>query len=121
MEIIPPGKSKGVQLPEDDVIHKLWIVHPKMATHDIVERECRIVVTEKCTWAEPLMPLRGSARTQKRFMLGAFAFYTRKQAERKKLIQLIAMSKLVHLHQVSSQAMLARQQLEHYKITGEVK
>lgn len=61
------------ELPKDETIHRLFIVHPKTATHDIVERECRIVVCDKVTYAEPLMPLRGSARNQKRYLLGAFA------------------------------------------------
>lgn len=108
--------------PKDEVTtHKLYIVHPKMPTHEIAERECRIYVGPKCTWAEPLMPLRGSARSQKRYLLGAFAFYTRKQAERKKVIQLIALSKLMHVRQMYDQAHKARQQLEEFKATGEIK
>jgi CHAD domain-containing protein len=109
------------EAPKDETIHKLWIVHPKTATHDIVERECRIYVGPKCTWAEPLMPLRGAARGQKRYLLGAFAFYTRKQAERKKIIQLLALIKAQHMHQVADKAREARYQLEHFKATGEVK
>lgn len=119
MEIMTPGGIK-IDMPSDETIHRLWIVHPKTPTHEIVERDCRIVVTEKMTWAEPLMPLRGSARDQKRFMLGAFAFYTRKQAERKKLIQLLALAKAKYVHQASKLAYDAEQQLEHYKSTGEV-
>lgn len=109
------------RLAPDETVHRLFIVHPKTPTHDIVERECKIYVGEKCTWAEPLMPLRGSARTQKRYLLGAFAFYTRKQAERKKIIQLIQLAKARYIHQASNLALQAIQQLEHFKATGEIK
>lgn len=103
----------------EEPTHRLFIVNPKMPTYAIEERECRIVVTEKITWAEPLMPIRGTARTQKRFMLGAYAFYTRPQAVKKKLIMLAqamrAGNKQITL---SSEAF---KQLHHYKETGEVK
>lgn len=104
-----------------ETIHKLYIVHPKSAVYDIVERECRIVITGKITWAEPLMPLRGTARYQKRFMLGAFAFYTRQQAERKKLIMLAALLKAPAHGQTFTLHHEAFKQLEHFKLTGEVK
>lgn len=117
----PPG-FRAPKPPKDDVAtHKLFIVHPKTPTHDIAERECRIYVGPKCTWAEPLIPLRGSARSQKRYLLGAFAFYTRQQAERKKIIQLLAMAKLRHVHNIADQAYKAQQQLEEYKTTGVIK
>ncbi|HEX9430270.1 MAG TPA: hypothetical protein VF944_07800 [Candidatus Bathyarchaeia archaeon] len=102
-----------------DTIHRLFIVNPKMPVWPIEERECRIVITGKITWAEPLMPIRGVARRQKRFMIGAFAFYTRQQAEKKKLIQLAQAMKAGYKQITLSTE--ARKQIVHYKETGEVK
>ena len=120
MEILSPKRRSRVVPPVDETIHELWIVNPKSPTYPIEKRECRIIVNEKVTWAEPLMPLRGPAKNQKRFMLGAFAFYTRKQAERKKIIQLLSLAKAAHVHQIADKAMAARRQLEHYRLTGEL-
>ncbi len=100
-------------------IHKLFIVNSKYPPSPIQEAECRIVITDKISWAEPLMPLRGALRTQKRFMLGAFAFYTRPQAVNKKLI-LLAQAMRAGFKQMGL-AREARLQLENYKTTGEVK
>lgn len=100
-------------------LHRLFIVNPKMPTYAIEERECRIAVTGKVTWAEPLMPIRGTARRQKRFMLGAFAFYKREQAEKKKLMMLAQAMKAGYKQiTLSSEAF---RQISHYKETGEVK
>jgi hypothetical protein len=104
-----------------DVIHKLWFVNSKSPIYDIEEREARIVTTDNITWAEPLMPLRGAARHQKRFMIGAFAFYTRQQAERKKIMLLASLARAAGVAQASHLAHNARMQIEHFKATGEVK
>lgn len=98
--------------------HRLFITHPRMPLNEIVERECRIVVTAKVTWAEPLMPLRGTARSQRRFMIGAYAFYTRQQAERRKIMQLLALMKARKHPALVDEA---RQQIEMYKATGVVR
>lgn len=119
--VVSPEQQVELSTKPGDVVHRLFIVHPKTPTHEIVERDCKIVVTDKITWAEPIMPLRGSARSQKRFMVGAFAFYTRKQAERKKMIQLISLAKAMYVGNAMHLAMEARKQIEQFKLTGEVK
>lgn len=116
VEFLRPGDAATV--PEK--VHTLYIVHPKTPIHDIVERECRIVVTDNVTWAEPLMPLRGTARNQKRFMVGAFAFYTRKQAVRKKVMLLLQLSRLRDPRTMSLSGS-ARMQIAKYNETGEMK
>ena len=105
--------------PSSEPIHKLYIVNSKYPPSDIQEAECRIVITDKISWAEPIMPLRGALRYQKRFMLGAFAFYTRPQAVNKKLI-LLAQAMKAGSKQISL-SRESRLQIEHYKATGEVK
>lgn len=112
--------DRHVVLP-GDVVHRLFIVNPKSPVWDIVERECKIVTTEKITWAEPLMPIRGQARNQKRFMIGAFAFYTRQQAERKKLILLASLARAMGVGQAMHLAAEAQKQIRNFKETGEVK
>lgn len=76
------------------------------------------MVTSKITWAEPLMPIGGTARKQKRLMIGAFAFYTRSQAEKKKILQLIQAAKAGYNQMGLSTE--ATRQLSHFKATGEV-
>lgn len=104
-----------------DVVHRLFIVNPKSPVWNIEERECKIVTTEKITWAEPLMPIRGQARHQKRFMIGAFAFYTRQQAERKKLIVLASLAGASYVGNAMHLAEEARKQIAQFKLTGEVR
>jgi hypothetical protein len=109
--------AKSTTQPEP--IHRLFIVNSKYPPSPIQESECRIVITDKISWAEPIMPLRGGLRNQKRFMLGAFAFYTRQQAVNKKLILLAQAMKAGYRQFTLSRE--ARNQIEHYKATGEVK
>lgn len=107
--------------PADETIHVLFVVNPKSPLRPIEEVKCRIVITGKRTWAEPIMPLRGAARHQKRLMLGAFAFYTRQQAERKKLIMIAQSMKAPSFGQTFTIHNEACKQYEQYKLTGEVK
>jgi hypothetical protein len=112
-------KKLDIQVaPQSETIHKLYIVNSKYPPSQIQESECRIVITEKISWAEPIMPLKGALRHQKRFMLGAFAFYTRQQAVNKKLILLAQAMKAGYKQMTLSRE--ARNQIEHYKATGEV-
>jgi hypothetical protein len=103
----------------EDPVHRLFIVNHKYPPSPIQEAQCKIAVTEKVSWAEPIMPLRGALRTQKRFMLGAYAFYTRNQAEKKKVILLLQAMKAGSRHQTLASE--SRAQLERFKETGEVK
>lgn len=114
MELMVPGK-----VPSDEPIHTLWIVNSKYPPAPMQEAKCRIVITEKISWAEPIMPLRGRLRSQKRFMLGAFAFYTRSQAEKKKVLLLIQAQKAGFKQITMSRE--AQHQLEHFKATGELR
>lgn len=125
IEIVPPrrgrpkkGQQKAVYT---RVIHKLWIVHPTAPTKPIVECECEIVVTGKITWAEPVVLARGMKRDQKRYMVGAFAFYTRQQAVEKKIKLLLSLMKARGIPRVMDLAWQARQQVEQYQLTGEIK
>lgn len=126
VEITPPHKnlvrkqSEAKTKPQtDEPIHKLWIVNSKYPPSPMQEVNCRIVITEKISWAEPIMPLRGTLRNQKRFMLGAFAFYTRSQAEKKKVLLLMQGMKAGFRQSILSEE--CRKQIEHHKVTGEVK
>ncbi len=116
LQIITPKKAKE---PVDGVVHKLFIVNAKYPPSPIQEAECRIVVTEKVSWAEPIMPLRGALRNQKRFMLGAMAFYLRSQAEKKKVLLLIQAMKAGPRQRTMSYE--AQVQLEKFKATGELR
>lgn len=103
-----------------EVIHRLFIVNHIYPIMPIIENvECHIVSTEKITWAEPIMPVRGRLRKQKRFMLGAYAFYTRSQAEKKKILLLIQAAKAGPKQRALSSE--AYTQLQHFKETGVVK
>lgn len=109
-------KKPMQSLPQNEAVHTLYIVNSKYPPSPIQEAKCRIVVTEKISWAEPIMPLRGKLRTQKRFMLGAFAFYTMPQAEKKKVLLLIQASRAGYRQM--SLAKESRAQLECFKETG---
>lgn len=100
-------------------IHTLWIVNSKYPPSPLQEVECRIVITGKITWAEPIMPLRGILRKQKRFMLGAMAFYRRDQAEKKKVLLLISAARAGM--RAGTLAGEARHQLQQFKETGELR
>lgn len=115
IEIIP-RKPMGSQ-PTDETVHTLYIVNSKYPPSPIQEAKCRIVVTGKVSWAEPIMPLRGKLRTQKRFMLGALAFYLKSQAEKKKVMLLISAMKAGPRHQTLANESYTL--LQHYKATGE--
>ncbi len=119
MRTQPQYMTPGITVQPGETIHKLFIVSSKYPPAAIQEAQCRIVVTEKISWAEPIMPLRGGLRTQKRFMLGAFAFYTRPQAEKKKVLLLIQAAKAGYKQMGLSRE--SRLQLEHFKATGELK
>ncbi len=116
IEIIP-RKPMGSK-PIDETAHTLWIVNSKYPQAPMQEVKCRIVITEKISWAEPIMPLRGMLRSQKRFMLGAFAFYTRSQAEKKKVMLLIQVRRAGFKQMTMSKE--AEKQLEQFKSTGEL-
>jgi len=107
------------KVPQDETVHTLYIVNSKYPPSPIQEARCRIVVTEKVSWAEPIMPLRGRLRTQKRFMLGAMAFYMRSQAEKKKVLLLIQAMKAGPRY--NTLAHESYKQLEVFKLTGELK
>lgn len=121
IEFLPPTKipKRQAKGPAEPVaVHNLFLVNSKNIIQPIAERECRIIVTGKITWAEPIIPLKGAARKQKRFMIGAFAFYTRKQAERKKLLELVKMSRLQHVRNLHDQAWRAGALIKKYNETG---
>lgn len=105
------------KLPQDETVHTLFIVNSKYPPSPIQEAKCRIVVTEKVSWAEPIMPLRGKLRTQKRFMLGALAFYMKSQAEKKKVLLLIQASRAGPRQKTL--AYESRAMLEYFRDTGE--
>lgn len=63
----------------------------------------------KVTWSKD--------RPQKRFMLGAFAFYIRSQAEKKVLLLIQAQKASFKQITISREA---QAQLEHFKATGEL-
>jgi len=107
-----------VRSPQDEKVHTLYVVSSKYPPSPIQEGRFRIVVTEKITWAEPIMPLRGKLRTQKRFMVGALAFYRRDQAEKRKLILLARALKAGYRNM--SLVKEAHAQLIRHKTTGEV-
>lgn len=107
------------QKPQDETVHTLFIVNSKYPPSPIQEAKCRIVVTEKVSWAEPIMPLRGKLRTQKRFMLGALAFYVRAQAEKKKVLLLIQATRAGYRNMSLVRESVT--QLEHFKATGELR
>ncbi len=121
---IEVSKAQAMELdakivrPEEPV-HRLFIVNHSYPPADIQEAQCRIVVTEKISWAEPIMPLKGRLRTQKRFMLGAYAFYTMAQAEKKKVLLLIQAMKAGPRQQILANESWV--QLERFKATGEFK
>lgn len=117
----PPRRPRELQVSKGDVVQKLYVVNPKSPLRPIEEVECRIVSTEKITWGEPIMPLRGAARSQKRLMLGAFAFYTRQQAERKKLMMIAQLMKAPAHGVTFTVHNEAWKQYEQFKLTGEVK
>lgn len=113
-EIVKPRKT--FQVPQDETVHTLYIVNSKYPPSPIQEAKCRIVVTEKVSWAEPIMPLRGKLRTQKRFMLGALAFYMKSQAEKKKVLLLIQASRAGPRQMTLANE--SRAMLEHFRATG---
>lgn len=65
---------KTFQVPQDETIHTLYIVNSKYPPSPIQEAKCRIVVTEKVSWAEPIMPLRGKLRTPEALHAGSLGF-----------------------------------------------